>query len=110
MLRKGDKVGMTGTVQFSPDDDEEMVFVHINGTTVHVKQRDLTLVEPVFKVGDSVSFEGGYSGTILSISGLHAWVDLENGNYATRTLTSMTREPPPKADVTPDVPIQEETI
>lgn len=106
MLRKGDKVGMTGTVQFSPDDDEEMVFVNINGVTAHVKQSDVSLVEPVFKIGDSVSFEGGYSGIILAISGLHAWVDLENGNYATRTLTSMTREPPAEAAV----PIQEETI
>jgi len=102
-LRKGDKVSVTGTVKYTPDAGER-VFVAVKGGTVDlwVDQSEVKLVQAKFEVGDKIAFvarqneHGGdvqMKGEILAISGEHAWIEYANGEYYTRTFSSIERLP-----------------
>jgi hypothetical protein len=95
-LRKGDKVSVTGTVKYTPDKGER-VFVKIDGSheELWTEQSAVKLVQAAFEVGDRVGWDNDaeYIGEILAISGGHAWIEYANGEYCTRTFSSIERLP-----------------
>lgn len=110
-FRKGDIVSITAAVEYDfngADHNDALLFLKVPGnyqslglTRDHFDRTNLKLVQPIFEVGDDVSWPaeatqtGG--GVILSISNGHAWIELGGGDYCTRMLTSLTRN-----EVVPD--------
>lgn len=102
--RKGDKVSILGIVQYpphytdSPEDKRVSIKVVNSFETLWMKPEDVTLVTPLFEVGDKCTWGGApgspptepMRGTILAISGENAWIDM-GGVYVTRLLTSIER-------------------
>lgn len=99
--RKGDKVSVLGIVKHNQNEDKN-IFVDVIGThdTLWLKPEDMTLVAPMFEVGDKCQWasdpaigvaEDDPIGTILAISDGHAWIDRGGGDYCTRMLTTIER-------------------
>ena len=98
--RKGDKVSVLGIVKHNQNEDKN-IFVDVIGShdTLWLKPEDMTLVEPMFEVGDGCTFtytstgagETTGTGVILAISDGHAWIDRGGGDYCTRMLTTIER-------------------
>jgi hypothetical protein len=96
-LRKGDKVSVTGTIKYPPDKDER-VFIKIDGSheDLWVRKSLVTLVQAQFEVGDRVGWEyhtTSFAGEIIATSGEHAWIEYNNGEYCTRTFSSIEHLP-----------------
>ncbi len=101
-FRKGDTVSLQGVIKHNYDetDSDKRVFVDVIGShdTLWMKPEDITLVGQLFEVGDSARWlvSGGQEvsyqyGTVLAINDDHAWIDLGNGDYCTRLLTTIER-------------------
>jgi len=94
--RKGDKVSVLGIVKHNQNEDKN-IFVDVIGSheTLWLEPKDMTLVAPMFEVGDECQWGGtGESlgiGTVLAISDGHAWIDRGGGDYCTRMLTTIER-------------------
>ena len=103
-FRKGDIVSLRGTVKhnFDPYDCEKdtRVFVDIVGSheTIWIKPEDVTLVQPMFEIGDQVRWDEHGAGTIVAINDGHAWIGMESGDYCTRLLTAIERMPDTSKD------------
>ncbi len=98
-LRKGDIVSVLATVQYQADASDDWVHLRVHGEhsslMISRSATVLTIVTPVFEVGETVWWkmtEGIMSGDILAISNGHAWIDLYNGDYCTRLLSSIQRK------------------
>ncbi len=106
--RKGDIVSLTGTVKYDYDqsDEDRKVTVSINGhySDVWLDEKFVTLITPIFEVGDSVTWAkptdppGINSGEIVGLSGEHAWIDMQDGNYCTRHFGAIQRAAPIEPD------------
>ena len=93
--RQGDKVSVLGIVKHNQSDDKR-VFVDVIGShdTLWLEPKDMTLVAPMFEVGDRCDWEvdgGRNGGIILAVSDGHAWINLDGGYYCTRMLTTIER-------------------
>lgn len=97
-FRKGDVVSVRGVVKHEQGDDER-IFVDIIGChdTVWLKPTDMTLVQPMFEIGDSIYWGEHGAGIILAIQDGHAWIGMESGDYCTRLLTAIERAEPADA-------------
>lgn len=101
-FRKGDIVSVQGTVKY-PSDGDDRIFIEVDGNAVDLwlKPGMLTLVRAKFDVGDRVCWTAPHPavpgkviiGEIIGISGDHAWIDLEDGNYCTRHFGAIDRIP-----------------
>jgi hypothetical protein len=96
--RKGDTVSIKGVVEYNQREDKD-VFVRVHGHTHMISSEELTMVSPLFEVGDSVMWPAPNQprsdvfqyGTILAIADDHAWISIGAGDYCTRLLFSIQR-------------------
>ena len=102
--RKGDVVSVQGVVEYDQTDNDKMVFIKIPGavhsvamTPQECTKANLTMVQPMFEVGESVRWEGHGIGIIHAIKDGHAWIGMASGDYCTRLLTSINRDETPEA-------------
>ncbi len=95
--RAGDVVTVKGVVKLNFDAADDSVSIEIPGEyePIWANPEDVTLVHSKIVLGDLVKFvapTGLESGRVLAISNDHAWIDLGDGEYATRLLSSIQRD------------------
>lgn len=91
--RKGDRVSIQGIVKHNQGDDKR-IFIDVVGSyeTLWMEPGHLTLVTPLFEIGDKCKWGDHGRGDILSIANDHAWIiTAGGGDYCTRLLTSIER-------------------
>ena len=75
----------------------------------YAKESEVEMVLPHFETGDRVTWTteaGRWSGSLLSVSNGHAWVDRGYGAYATVVLDKLSRlDPDPDFDEVEDLPV-----
>lgn len=93
-FRKGDIVSIRAVVKYDQDGDGE-VFVRPDEyyTDLVLPVSAIIMHAQDIREGDCVRWDGiGQShGTVLAINGGHAWIDLHNGDFCTRTFSSVER-------------------
>jgi hypothetical protein len=107
-FRKGDIVTLRGRVEYAFSDDNDdgnsSVTVTIDGhyKNVYVSPHQLTFVHHMFKIGDRVRGERSPDGRyyhsnishVRAVNGDFAWVENEDGYYATIALRNLEHAPP----------------
>jgi hypothetical protein len=91
--RKGDKVSIFGIIKHRQSSEDTQVAIEVIGyyQTIWLELEHLTLVTPLFEVGDKCTWGDHGRGDILSIANDHAWIITAGGDYCTRLLTSIER-------------------
>lgn len=100
-FRKGDKVSVSGVVEYDHDGSNDVLFFKIPGTYQSIgltpdqwANAGVKLEEPNFVVGDRVTWtDGTGSGEILSLNEGHAWIGMGGGDYCTRMVSTIQRDP-----------------
>ncbi len=104
-FRKGDVVTVQATIDSDYVLDGGKIKVRIEPYhDIFVLLTDMSMVQPMFEVGDVVAWEthdgaDSWTGRILSISGEHLWCLLDDGSFATVWASKAQRvEPEAPAD------------
>lgn len=96
--RKGDRISIQGIVKHNQDDDKR-IFIDVVGSyeTLWMEPGHLTLVTPLFEVGDKCSWDHDSEnlGIVLAVNDGYAWINITDGTisagHCTRLLTSIER-------------------
>lgn len=83
LLRTGDIVGLTGKVRHNQNDDDDFVFVDVDGhhTALMLKPEKISLIAPRIDIGERVRWTNGNEGKVLASDVDKLWVKLDDGSY-----------------------------
>ena len=85
LLRTGDIIGLTGKVRHNQNNDDDFVFIDIDGhhTALMLKSEKITLIAPRIDVGERVRWTNGSEGVVKAADGDKLWVLADTGQYVT---------------------------
>lgn len=96
--RAGDIITVRTKVKFNAKSDEDRIFIAADGVA---DVKDITLVAPFFKVGETVRFRDGLGmdtechGIIIGINDNDVWVKFDDGEKNTYPSSAFVLVQPP---------------
>ena len=83
LFRTGDIVGLTGKVRHNQNDDDDFVFVDVDGhhAALMLKPEKVSLIAPRIDVGERVCWTNGAEGVVIASHADKLWVMQDDGTY-----------------------------
>lgn len=101
LFRQGDTVSLSGKITYDQHDDDNSVFINLDGyhSTVMVNASLASLVSPKIDTGDRVRWRNGKFGSAIACDAGSVWVRLDDGSSVIWPVNEVDVTPKAKPDL-----------